>query len=46
MLEIEEINKLLDVDDSWKAPEALMKMLMRREQREGLFKRFLKRKVI
>lgn len=43
MLEIEEINKLLGVDDSWKAPEALMKMLMRREQREGLFKQFLEK---
>lgn len=43
MLEIEEINKLLGVDDSWKAPELMMKALMERDQREELFKRFLEK---
>lgn len=43
MLRIQEINKLLGVDDSWKAPEVLMKALMERDQREELFKKFLEK---
>lgn len=43
MLRIQEINKLLGVDDSWKAPELMMKALMERDQREELFKRFLEK---
>lgn len=40
-LTTEEINELFGVDDSWKAPEALMKILFDRERREKMFRSFL-----
>nr|WP_231111535.1 N-6 DNA methylase [Heyndrickxia coagulans] len=36
------INGLFGVDDSWKAPDALMKILFDRERREKMFREFLK----
>lgn len=34
------INELFDVDDSWQAPDALMKILFDRERREKMFREF------
>lgn len=41
MLSLERINELIGVDDSWKAPDALMAILMNHDQREKVFKQFL-----
>ncbi|HIW31271.1 MAG TPA: N-6 DNA methylase [Candidatus Paenibacillus intestinavium] len=41
MLTTEKINELLQIDDSYKAPSQLMKILFDREKREELFKKFL-----
>lgn len=41
-LNTEIINKLIGVDDSWKAPEALMSILLDKSKRLELFKSFLK----
>ncbi|MHC5215644.1 N-6 DNA methylase [Enterococcus sp. LJL128] len=40
-LTTEIINQLLQIDDSYKAPAALMKFLFDKEQREELFRQFL-----
>ncbi|MDD9148143.1 N-6 DNA methylase [Sporolactobacillus sp. CQH2019] len=40
-LTTEKINELFGVDDSWKAPDRLMKILFDRERREKLFREFL-----
>lgn len=40
-LTTEKINELIGVDDSWKAPSALLKTLFDKEKREELFKTFL-----
>lgn len=41
MLSIEEINKLLEVDESYKASSVLFKKLMSKDERQKLFKVFL-----
>lgn len=41
-LATEKINKLFGIDDSWKAPDVLMKILFDRERRENMFREFLK----
>ena len=41
MLTVEIVNKLLGVDDSYKAPEALLKLLLDTEKRSKLFDDFL-----
>lgn len=41
MLSIEEINKLLGVDESYKASSVLFKKLMSKDERQKLFKAFL-----
>ena len=40
-LTTEKINELLGVDDAYKAPEALMNILLNRDKREIVFNRFL-----
>jgi len=42
MLTTEKINELIGVDDSWKAPEKLLKVLLNKSQREELFNNFLR----
>lgn len=42
MLTTEKINELIGVDDSWKAPEKLMSILLNKNKRIELFKDFLK----
>lgn len=37
----ETVNKILDIDDSYKAPEALMKIMMNPSKREIVFDEFL-----
>lgn len=41
-LTTEKINELFGIDDSWKAPEKLMKILFDRDRREKMFREFLK----
>ena len=38
----DQINELIGVDDSWKAPEALMNILLDKLKRNEVFKSFLK----
>ncbi|WP_313757179.1 N-6 DNA methylase [Tissierella sp.] len=38
---VEKINSLLEIDDSYKAPNKLMKILFDKEKREELFRKFL-----
>ena len=40
-LTTEKINELLGVDDAYKAPEALMNILLNRDKREIVFNKFL-----
>lgn len=40
-LTTEKINELFGIDDPWKAPDALMKILFIRELREEMFRKFL-----
>ncbi|EJC3118106.1 SAM-dependent DNA methyltransferase, partial [Enterococcus faecalis] len=40
-LTTEKINELLGVDDAYKAPEALMDILLNRDKREIVFNKFL-----
>ena len=40
-LTTEKINELLGVDDAYKAPEALMNILLSRDKREIVFNKFL-----
>ncbi|RXV33792.1 methylase, partial [Enterococcus faecalis] len=40
-LTTERINELLGVDDAYKAPEALMNILLNRDKREIVFNKFL-----
>ena len=42
MLTTEKINKLIGVDDSWKAPEKLLSTILDKDKRIQLFKAFLK----
>lgn len=42
MLTTEKINKLIGVDDSWKAPEKLLSTILDKDKRIQLFKSFLK----
>lgn len=37
----QEINKILEIDDSYKAPTRLMEILFDKEKRESVFKEFL-----
>lgn len=37
----QDINRILEIDDSYKAPARLMEILFNREQRESIFKQFL-----
>jgi hypothetical protein len=41
-LTTEKINELFGIDDPWKAPDALMKILFDRKRRENMFREFLK----
>lgn len=41
-LTTEKINELFGIDDPWKAPDQLMKILFDRERREKMFREFLK----
>lgn len=38
----EQFNQILGIDDSYKAPDALMKVMLDKEKREQLFNEFLK----
>jgi Type I restriction-modification system methyltransferase subunit len=38
----EQFNQILGIDDSYKAPDALMKVMLDKEKREQLFREFLK----
>ena len=42
MITVEQVNELLGITESYKAPERLLEILYNKEQREALFKEFLK----
>lgn len=40
--DVKTVNDLLGIDDAFKAPERLMEVLLKKEEREELFRKFLK----
>ena len=40
--DVKTVNDLLGIDDAFKAPGRLMELLLKKEKREELFRKFLK----